>query len=511
MVDQHADVATGDERPPRHRTTVELALDRLARHGDRVAITVDDPDAPDEWTYRRLLDRIRGEARRLDELGVRPGDVVAIMVGSTPMGLVQRWAANAVGAAFTSFADGYSAAALAELVATLRVRFLVVDRSRRELADAAAARSGGPTVVQVDAARPPADPGPISVRIRPEDLASISLTGGSTGVPKGVPRRAAVPGYSAPEALAGWRDTVQLVCTPIAHIAGTIAMVVLAAGGRIVLQPRFDAGRVLAAVARERVTTIQLMPRLLHQLLDHPDLPHTDTSSLRSLRIGSAPASAERIGEALERFGPVLGQTYGSIEATTITTIGADELARPELRGTVGRPVPGVAISIRDEQGDERPTDEPGEVWVRGSAVMPGYVNDPQQTAEAFHGDWFRTGDLGAVDGAGYLTLVGRRKELIFAERARIYPVEVENSLLTHPDVAAAGVFAVADADGTESAAAAVVPRPGRSPAPDGLIAWVAGQRGANVAPTEVHVVAELPTTPSGKLDRGALGRGLGS
>ncbi|MBW0104534.1 class I adenylate-forming enzyme family protein [Pseudonocardia sp. KRD291] len=500
---------TGDEPADGHRTMIELTLARLEEHGDRVAITVDDADTPAEWTYRDVLDRVRIEARRLDGCGVRRGDVVAIMAGTTPIGLVLRWAVNVVGAAFTSFADGYSAAAVAELLTTCRARFLVTDHDRRALAADAAARAGSTTVVDIDDAYTSADPTPLPVRLRPEDLASISLTGGSTGVPKGVPRRAAVPDYSSPAALAGWRDTVQLVCTPIAHIAGTIALVVLAAGGRVVLQRGFDAGRVLAVVPREKITTIQLMPRLLHQLLDHPDLDRTDTTSLRRLRIGSAPASAERIGEALDRFGPVLGQTYGSIEATTITTIGADELARPELRGTVGRPVPGVTVSIRDDGGAELPAGATGEIWVRGSAVMPGYVGDPQQSAAVLHEGWFRTGDLGHLDDAGYLTLAGRTKDVIFAEPARIYPGDVENALLAHPAVAAAGVFAVADPDGTESAAAAVVPRPGHSPSPDALLAWVAERRGPARAPAEIHLVDDLPTTPSGKIDRAALRREL--
>lgn len=512
MVEHPADVGPG-ERSTGHRTAIELVLDRLERYGDRAAITVDDPartepDGPAEWTYRQLLDRVRSDARRLDGLGVRRGDVVAIMTGSTPVGLLLRWSVNVVGAAFTSFADGHSATAVAELLSTLRARVLVTDRSRRGLAEEAAALAGGTTVVVTDHRHAVADGPPVPVRIRPQDLASISLTGGSTGIPKGVPRHAAVPAHSSPAALAVWHDAVALVCTPIAHIAGTIALIVLTAGGRVVLQPRFDAGRVLAAVPREGITTIQLMPRHLHGLLDHPDLAHTDTSSLRSLRIGSAPASPQRIGEALERFGPVLDQTYGSIEATTITAIGADELARPELRATVGRPVPGVTLSIRDDHGGELPAGEAGEVWVRGAAVMPGYVNDPQQTAEVLDQGWFRTGDLGVLGPDGYLTLVGRKKDVIFAAPARIHPAEVENSLLAHPDVAAAGVFAVADAAGDEAAAAAVVPHPGRSPSPEALIDWVTGHRGANAAPAEVRLVDDLPTTPSGKIDRSALGRG---
>jgi fatty-acyl-CoA synthase len=490
-----------------YATTIELTLARFTGYGDRAAITVDDPGAPSEWTFRDLLDRVHREARRLDGLGVRRGDVVAIMVGSTPEGLVLRWAANVVGAAWVSFADGFSATTIAALLRTCSARFLVTAGADRVTTAGQAADEDGTTTVVDAGTGPPEDATPLPSRLRPDDLASISLTGGSTGVPKGVPRYAAVPAYSSPAALAGWRDTVLLACTPIAHIAGTLSLVTLAAGGRVVLQADFDAGRALAAIPRERVTTVQLMPRNLHAMLDHPDLAATDTSSLRRLRIGSAPASADRLGEALERFGPIVGQTYGSIEATTICSVEPDELARPELRGTVGKPVRGVTVSVRDDDGSPVPTGATGEVWVHSGAVMPGYIGAPEETAAVLRDGWFRTGDLGSLDEEGYLTLVGRAKEVIFAERARIYPSEVENCLVAHPDVTAAGVFARADADGVETAAAAVVPRAGRAPAADELIGWVAGRRGPTVAPTEVHIVENLPLTPSGKVDRAALAR----
>jgi acyl-CoA synthetase (AMP-forming)/AMP-acid ligase II len=141
---------------------------------------------------------------------------------------------------------------------------------------------------------------------------------------------------------------------------------------------------------------------------------------------------------------------------------------------------------------------------------MPGYVDDPRQTTEALRDGWFRTGDLGFVDDDGYLTLVGRAKEVIFAERERIYPSEVENCLVAHPGVAAAGVYARTDGDGVETAAAAIVPLDGHVPSPAELIGWVAERRGANVAPSEVHLVDDLPVTPSGKIDRIALRESAG-
>ncbi|GAA4798981.1 AMP-binding protein [Actinomycetospora chlora] len=485
------------------RTVVEQTLDAFAEHGDRVAVRLDAGGEPVDWTYRDLRDRVWREARRLEGLGAGPGDTVAVVTGDDPLTFVLRWAVNVVGATWVNVADGYAADTLGRILDTLGVDLVLTDTGRSALCrDAVGARSVA--LADVEELAAPADATPLPVRIGPGDLASISLTSGSTGTPKGVPRRAAPP--SPPDALAEWRDVVHLLCTPVAHVGGTAATVVLRAGGRVVLQPGFDAARVLAAVERERATLLMpLFPRQLVALLDHPDLPRTDTASLRSLRLGGSPASATRIGEAVERFGPIVSQVYGTIEATNIATISAEELARPELRGTVGRAAPGVELSLRDADDAEVPVGEVGEIWVRGPAVMPGYVGAPDDTAAVLRDGWLWTGDLGRLDGAGYLTLVGRTKELIYGERARIHPPDIEEVLAEHPAVASAAVFATRDRDGVEAAAAAVVPRRGRAPSAAELVDWVAARRGSRVAPSVVHLVDDLPTLVGGKVDRRAL------
>lgn len=484
---------------------VEMTLASFEEFGDRRAVTVDLDGTSVHWTYRDLLDRTRREARRLESHGVRRGDVVALLTGDDPMAFVLRWAANVLGAAVTVLPDGHAAGAVTELLRVCGARFLVTDADRYELGVAAIPRTSVETVIDLDASPPPEDSSPVYVHAQPEDLSSISLTGGTTGNPKGVARSAAVPPYFSPAVLAGWRDVVQLLCTPVAHIGGTVALIVLGAGGRVVVHRGFDPQHVIATIPREQVTLMQLMPHLLYRILDAHELATADTSSLRTIRIGSAPASAARIGEAIARLGPIIGQTYGSIEATNITTIGPEELADPELRGTVGRPAPGVELSIRDDSGADLPVGQVGEVWVKSKAVMSGYVNDPQQTAEVLRDGWLRTGDLGKLDNAGYLTLAGRKKEMIIAEDANIYPAEIENVLLAHAAVAEAAVFGATDRDGAESAVAAIVPRPGQRPEPDELKRWVSQHRGPHFVPTTMVVVEKLPLTPVGKIDRATL------
>lgn len=146
-----------------------------------------------DWSFRELLSQIRREARRLDEAGLGRGSVVAVMTGNGVRAFVLRWATNVVGAAVTLIADGYSAEAVAEILDTVDADALITDAARAKLGQAAADRAGGVDVIDLDVAEPPADTSALAVRIRPEDLASISLTGGSTGTPKGVPRYARVP------------------------------------------------------------------------------------------------------------------------------------------------------------------------------------------------------------------------------------------------------------------------------------------------------------------------------
>jgi fatty-acyl-CoA synthase len=186
--------------------------------------------------------------------------------------------------------------------------------------------------------------------------------------------------------------------------------VVLAAGGVVVLHERFDAGEVLAAIENQRVTFIWLLPSLLHQLLDHPALESTDTSSLRSLVLGGWASTPYRVAQAIERFGPIVAQGYGANEIGQVTWLTSEENLRPELLTTVGRPVPGVEVSIRDSSGERVDTGVTGEIWVRGPDLMTGYYQQPEETAAVLRDGWFRSGDLGFLDAEGYLSVVGRSR-----------------------------------------------------------------------------------------------------
>jgi fatty-acyl-CoA synthase len=485
------------------QTAIERTLDLFASQGDKVAMAHDGHD----WTFADLLASVRGGVGHLADLGVTRGSVVAVLTGDRPETFTTRWAGNALGAAVLVVPDGLSASSLSRILTSCNAGFLIADDRRRSLADELA---GGNEHQGVRVAGlGPLDHAhtPIPVTARPSDVAAIRLTGGSTGVPKAIPRLAEVPPYLSAPALAAWADTVQLLCTPVAHLAGTLAEVVLAAGGRVVVQEGFDVGAVLTGLAQHAVTWIWLQPRHLHRLLDEPALEQTDLPALRSISLGSAPSSPHRLAVAVARFGPIITSGYGTQEANQVTWLSAEEHTYPELRSTVGRAVPGVELSIRGEDGSQLPAGSVGEIWVRGPSLVSGYLNAPQETVAAFTPEgWFRTGDLGCLDDAGYLTVAGRAKDVILAEHDRVYPTEVEEVLLGHPKVAAAAVFGLTDPDGVETVAAAVVPRLGSpSPAAEDLRSWVAERGRVAMAPSTLRLVDQLPTTSSAKVDRDAL------
>jgi fatty-acyl-CoA synthase len=348
---------------------------------------------------------------------------------------------------------------------------------------------------------------PVRIDAQTQDLASIRFTGGSTGIPKGIPHDFRVPRYLSTATLTAGQDATQLLCTPIGHLGGILAEVVLAAGGVVVLHERFDAGEVLAAIEDQRVTFIWLLPSLLHQLLDHPALESTDTSSLRSLVLGGWASTPYRVAQAIERFGPIVAQVYGANEIGQVTWLTSEEHLRPELLTTVGRPVPGVEVSIRDSSGERVATGVTGEIWVRGPDLMTGYYKQPEETAKVLRDGWFRSGDLGFLDVDGYLSLVGRSTDVIIIAGGHVYPSDIENVLLRHPCVQAAMVFGVTEGDNDERLCAAVVPTPTGHLSEKDVVDWVRAERGGLYQPDVVLILDELPTTGSHKPDRTALRR----
>ncbi|MGA5130889.1 AMP-binding protein [Streptomyces olivoreticuli] len=500
--------------PGRFVSYAESILDALAEDPLRVVLTGADGRETAAGPFR---DGVHRMARELASRGVRRGGTVALLSGNRPEALAARYAANLLGARIVFLYEGMAPASLAGITASVEPAVLIVEPEAREAADELLSHVRPPTVLAFGpsplgddflacAARRSAEPVPGAAR--PDDDWCIRHTGGTTGVPKGIRMAfAAYPLALARVVVGAGSPPRFLASSTLAHFAGMVADATLLCGGSVVLHRAFDPGEVLAAVERERITCLWLLPPLLHRLLDHPAAATTDLSSLRRITYGGSPASPARLLQAKELFGPVLYGGYGQSEAGHITELAPEEHTPDRLtaHATVGRPAPGVEIAVRDEDGNPVAPGRTGEVTVRSPQAMTGYWRQPELTAEVLRDGWVRTGDVGYLDDEGFLYLVDRLKDMIIVVGGHVYPTELEELLLTHPGVAACAVFGVPGCDGGEEVHAAVVPAPGGSVTTGSLREFVTARKGAMYAPSAVHVRSAIPLTPVGKPDKKLL------
>ncbi|MGA5820984.1 AMP-binding protein [Kitasatospora sp. NPDC094028] len=491
-----------DEEP----TYTALVLAGLARDPGRVAVRFGEA----ALTAQDCLDAVHRLARALERAGLGPGDGVTVLAGNRPEALLVRLAANLLGC---RVAMPFPDAPVPELVALAEfaeTAALVFDPDRCLPAAVAVSRALpsaglfalGPTALGTDlldlaASRSPA---PLEPRYRAGDVMALKFTGGTTGRPKAVMRRFARP--PRPPLLSG---SVFLLCTPLCHGGGTTADLALAAGGTVVLQDGFEAGAVLAAVERFRVSRTYLPPHLLYRLLDHPLLSTADTGSLRRVTYTGCPPSPRRLAEGTRRLGRVLHQTYSLTECGPVSRLGPDEHLAPRLLTTAGRPFPDTGVRIVDEDGTPLPPGGTGEIQVRTPTAMAGYWRDPELTERVLTDGWLRTGDLGCLDASGYLTVAGRRDPMAVVEGHNVFPRDVEEPLRAHPEVREAVMFASTDADRLERVHAAVCVVPGSAVTAEQLRRWSVEHGGGRHAPHTVLVLPGIPLTGLGKPDLAAL------
>ena len=340
----------------------------------------------------------------------------------------------------------------------------------------------------------------------PNDIALFLHTSGTTSRPKGVPLSHANLLASAANIVATYALTpvdVSLCVMPLFHVHGLVAstLATLRSGGTIVVPPRFSASAFWPAVTAHRATWYTAVPTI-HQVLlaraDEDQAPAPGTSGLRFIRSCSSALAPATMTGLESRFGCPVLEAYGMTEAAHQM---ASNPLPPEPRqpGSVGRGT-GVQIALMNDAGSLLPVGSQGEVVIKGPNVTRGYHNNPEANATAFTNGWFRTGDQGILDAEGYLTLVGRLKELINRGGEKISPREIDEALLTHPAVAEAVCFGVPDAKYGEEVAAAVVLR--REASAADLLAHCRERLAAFKVPKTIHLVAQIPRTATGKVQR---------
>ncbi|WP_341893171.1 long-chain fatty acid--CoA ligase [Variovorax sp. YR752] len=353
------------------------------------------------------------------------------------------------------------------------------------------------------------DDAPIDIA-PPDDVAMIAGTGGTTGQPKGVMLSGGNLEAMSALTLMGYPfegRPVYLALAPLTHAAGVLCLPVMALGGRVVIMPKPDLSEFLSLIERRRVTHTFLPPTLIYMLLQHPELAQTKRDSLQCFWYGAAPMSAARLEEALDKIGPVMAQLFGQTEAPMMVSMmpprdhfNADGSVARQRLASAGRPGPLVQVGIMNGEGALLPTGESGEIVVRGSLVMRGYYKDPKATQEASRHGWHHTGDIGYLDGEGFLYIVDRAKDMIISGGFNVYSAEVEQVLMQHPDVQDSAVVGLPDEKWGERVVAVLQLHAGRSVDAEAIKTFVKSRIGSVKAPKQVEVWADLPRSKVGKV-----------
>jgi long-chain acyl-CoA synthetase len=437
--------------------------------------------------YGELRSRALEFAGRLSADGVRAGDRVALCIECR---------VSFVTALLGGFALGATVAPLDPLLAPAELAEIAADLDPVRLVDAAPDLSGSGATPRFETrgrAGPPL----------------VLYTSGSTGRPKG----AILSGCALRSALELWAgpvlelgcDDVVLSALPLEHSFGLNAALLapLLRGASVVLLERPSPEAVLEAVSAHRVTVLPAVPTLIRRLLDAAAFSAAAFASLRLAVTGAAPCAWELAREWRERAGVRLLRGYGMTELFRPISYRASDAS--EVPDSVGRALPGVEVRVLDDSGALLAPGAVGELWVRSPAVMDGYWNCPEETAEVIRDSWFRTGDLASIDRDGFVRIAGRRRERILRGGSSIFPAEVEAVLGAHPAVAEAAVVGRADRELGEEIEAFVALRPGARAGPAELVEHCRARLARFKWPRRVTVVDRLPRGPGGKVIKDAL------
>jgi acyl-CoA synthetase (AMP-forming)/AMP-acid ligase II len=488
-------------------TTLADVLPSGSEHGRAVVI----PDIGVELTYAQLRDRIESVAQALRRGGVGPGDRVAIVLPNGLEFLVTFLAVTWAGATAAPLNPAFTLDEYRFYIADARAGAAILSPGAQAAREAAAAlgvpmseaqfAAGAHVNVEPLVGKRPSR-GTVETP-RPDDVALLLHTSGTTSRPKGVPltHRNLMSSIQTIQSSYGLTPAdVSLVVMPLFHVHGLLGATLSAlhGGGTVVIPPRFSAGSFCGDITKYGVTWYSAVPTIHRSVLLRAAEEKLPAGKLRFIRSCSAALTPEVWGQLEDRFAAPVVQAYGMTEAAhQIASNPLPPAARK--RGTVGVAT-GMAITIRDEKGAALPTGARGEVAIAGDSVTPGYDNNPEATAAAFIGPWLRTGDEGWIDADGFLTLAGRIKEMINRGGEKISPPEVDAVLSAHPAVAEAVCFGVPDEKYGEEIHAAVVLKAAVSD--QELMAFCSDRVARFKVPKRIYVVSDLPRTATGKPQR---------
>src|SRR5262245_28474688 len=515
-------------QPSELGTIPRLVFDSAERFAGRTALE----EAGRSWSFPELAREGLRAARAFAAAGLRSGDRVAI------------WAPNGAGWVFAAIGLQMAGGVLVPLntrfkgseagyiLRKSRARILVtageflgaryVEMLRgRELPDLertvllsgsdtgalpfAAFLAAGDAVPEAEARR-------LALAVRPDDLADILFTSGTTGRPKGVMTSHAqdLRGFEAWTEVIGLREGDRyLIVNPFFHAFGYKSgwLSCIMRGATALPHAIFDVPAVLGRIANERVSVLPGPPAIYQSILMHPERGRFDLSTLRLAVTGAASVPVELVRRMRDELGfETVITGYGLTEASGIVTMCRHDDDPETIATTCGRAIPGVEVRCVDDAGREVARGEPGEVVVRGYNVMRGYFEEEAETAATIDREgWLHTGDIGVMDERGYLRITDRKKDMFIMGGFNCYPAEIEGLLFEHPEVAQVAVIGIPDERMGEVGMAFVVPRPGTQPKPEALIAWCREHMANYKVPRRIEIVAGLPMNAAGKVQKFVL------
>src|SRR4051812_43655079 len=489
-----------------HRTTMNLATiltDTAAEHADQTALKLDEA----EVTYAGLDEASARVAALLRDKGLEPGDRVGVMLPNVPYFAVAYYGVLRAGGVVVPMNVLLKGREVKFYLSDPEAKILFAWHDFAEAAEKGADDAGAECVLvkpgefekllaEVEADADVADRDD-------DDTAVILYTSGTTGTPKGAELTHSNLTRNVEVASGLWDytgDDVILGALPLFHSFGQTCALncAIRAGATLTLLPRFEPGKALEILERDKVTVFLGVPTMYAAMLNCSDREKYDTSCLRMCGSGGAAMPVEVMRGFEEAFDCKVLEGYGLSETSPVASFNHPD--RERKPGSIGTPIEGVEMKVVDDDGKEVAQGEVGEIVIKGHNVMKGYWKKDDATAEAIKDGWFYTGDMAQVDEDGYFFIVDRKKDMIIRGGYNVYPREIEEVLYEHPAVAEAAVVGVPHEELGEEVGAAVALKDGQDVSEDELRAHVKEQVAAYKYPRKIWFVDELPKGPTGKI-----------
>lgn len=475
-------------------------------------------------TYEELNERVNRLAHALLKLGLKKGDRVAVLLHNGPEFFEIYYASAKIGGIFVPINNLLKINELGQIFDYIEPRILFFDPDYAESLLSMGAEPkpaqdlvcvGGGALPGVGTYRELMDKGKDDepdLKISDDDIVSIFLTSGTTGLPKGAMR---THRHAYVDALVGAielnlrHDDRMLMVFPFYHVTWEDNMRHLLMANTVVIrrEGRFDPREVLALMSREKITICQFVPTMISAMLQAEDVDKVDLSRFRLLTYAASPMPVELLKRAMKKFSCQFMQLYGQTETGPLATVlrpedhvtdgSKEQLAR---LASAGRPVLNYEVRIVDDRGRDTPVGEVGEIVVRSESMTAGYWKMPKETAETIKEGWLHTGDFGRFDDDGFVYIVDRKNDMIISGGKNIYPREVEEVLYRHESVLEAAVIGVPDDHWGESVKAVVVLKPGKKATEQEIISFCKQDLASYKKPRSVEFRDELPKNPTGKI-----------